>query len=382
MRVLYVAPRYHTNQIPIMEGWKKNGHEVCFLTRLEGTIEDYSVIKPVKVPFSKISNFFTKVYVKMHPENDIAYDIRLIYGFPKLSELKKAILGFKPDLVILRDKTVYCIMCYLVCKRHKIKAITYNQSPLYVPEEELRRDKRHKLVDGLMPKKRYTPVISNGHSRVNKIKDPNGYFVPFVGKLNCKAGDRKYFADGKINILEVGRYETRKNHFLMIDAFEKIYKEYPDARLTIVGTLDGKFQEEYYDKLVKYIAGKELTRVVTLKNNLQFAEMDELYRKSDLYVLPSTNEPAAISILEAMGYSIPVICSTANGTSDYVEEDVCGDVFKDGDVNGLTESIKKIVSDKDKLVHMGEAAYRICSEKYQFENYYEALMKAVGNRQK
>lgn len=378
MRVMYVAPRYHTNQIPIMEGWKENGHEVCFLTRLEGTIEDYGVIKPIKVPFSKLSNFFTRLYVKMHPKNDIAYDIRLIYGFPKLSELRKAILGFKPDLVILRDKTVYCIMCYLICKHHGIKAITYNQSPLYVPETELKRNWKHKLVDGLMPKRRYTPVVTNGHSKVNKVKDPNGYFVPFVGKLYCESSNRQYFTGNRINILEVGRYEARKNHFLMVDAFDRIYHEFPNARLTIVGTLDGKFQEEYYDKLVKYISDKKLTEVITLRSNLQFAKMEELYLKSDLYVLPSTNEPAAISILEAMGYSIPVICSTANGTSDYVEEGICGQVFQDGDVEGLTECMRKIVDDRDRLVHMGEEAYRICREKYQFENYYDALMKAVN----
>ena len=30
MRFLYVAPRYHTNQVPIIRGLKRKGHEVCF----------------------------------------------------------------------------------------------------------------------------------------------------------------------------------------------------------------------------------------------------------------------------------------------------------------------------------------------------------------
>ena len=40
MRFLYVAPRYHTNQVPIIRGLKRKGHEVCFLSQYAGKVED------------------------------------------------------------------------------------------------------------------------------------------------------------------------------------------------------------------------------------------------------------------------------------------------------------------------------------------------------
>ena len=40
MRVLYVAPRFHTNQIPIIRGWVKNGDQVLFISQFSGAVED------------------------------------------------------------------------------------------------------------------------------------------------------------------------------------------------------------------------------------------------------------------------------------------------------------------------------------------------------
>ncbi len=374
---MYIFPRYHTNYIPIMEGWLKQGDEVCVLTRLKGTIEDYSVITPEEVPFSKFSELLTKVYVKLHPENDIAYDIRLIYGFPNIAALKKKIKEFNPDLVILREKSLYCIICNQICRRLKIKTVTYNQSPLFASKDELRRNFKHKIVDGLMPQKRYTPVVTKNHCRKDKEMDPNAFFAPFVGKLMCSPEKKKYFFEENINILEIGRYEKRKNHFLMIDAFEEILKKYKNIKLTIVGTLDGKFQEDYYTELLNYIKSKKIQEFVTLKYNLQWTQMHEEYMKADLYILPSTNEPAAVSIVEAMGYSIPVICSSGNGTSDYIDEGIDGYVFKDNDLKDLVKCIDRIVSDKNVLIDMGASSYKMCAEKYQFSNYYNALMLNV-----
>ena len=62
MRVLYVAPRYHTNQIPVMKGWQAGGHEVVFISQFAGTPEDYTVLKPIILGYSRIFECFIKGY--------------------------------------------------------------------------------------------------------------------------------------------------------------------------------------------------------------------------------------------------------------------------------------------------------------------------------
>ena len=59
LRVMYIAPRLHPNQNPILEGWIRGGDEVCFLSRTEGAIEDHPVLEPILLGtsrFHKIKN--------------------------------------------------------------------------------------------------------------------------------------------------------------------------------------------------------------------------------------------------------------------------------------------------------------------------------------
>lgn len=63
MKFLYVAPRYHTNQIPIMEGLKGQGHQVSFFSHYAGKIEDYSCLTPEIIGYSPVFLLVNKLYV-------------------------------------------------------------------------------------------------------------------------------------------------------------------------------------------------------------------------------------------------------------------------------------------------------------------------------
>lgn len=377
MKVMYIAPRYHTNQIPIVKGWIEHGDEVCFVSRCSGPIEDYSTLRPIEVPYSKLSNAITNIYMFFNKNNPYAADFSLKSGFPNINKIKKVITSFEPDLVILREKSVYSMICAIICKKNSIKAVTYNQSPLYDFPEKFDRDFKHRLIDNLMPKKRLTPVRVSDYNYFGKVADDNAFFAPFICELRCTPMEKKYFLNGNINILDVGRFEKRKNHLLMLDAFSKILKEYGNVKLTIVGEVSDKFHEEYLGEVRKYIHELSLKDYVKIYTNQDVNKMEGFYSEADLYVLPSSDEPAAVSILEAFGWSLPVICSTTNGTADYVKEGQNGYVFESGDVESLKKAIIKVIKNKEKLVEMGERSYIIASQEYQFCNYYDALMNNV-----
>ena len=47
MKVMYIAPRFHTNQSAVVKGWIERGDEVTFISYYTAIIEDYSYIKPI-----------------------------------------------------------------------------------------------------------------------------------------------------------------------------------------------------------------------------------------------------------------------------------------------------------------------------------------------
>lgn len=377
MRFLYVAPRYHTNQIPIMKGLKEQGHTVAFFSHYAGKIEDYSYIKPEIIGYSWLFQLFDFFYVKvLHKNNPKVADKKLLRGFPSVYKLSRKIKEFNPDLVIIRERSVYSMVTYAVCRYRRIPSILYNQSPVY---GEVKNDAAHKLVKKLTPKVRMTPVM--GTETEKNVKEPGTFFVPFVMEPMVAPEEKRYCVNHQIHIFTVGKYEKRKNLLMMAEIIKQL-AEKCDVYLTIAGECSTEFHKEYYSKLSEYIESSRLQDRIVLLKNLSREEMNKEYEKTDLFVLPSTLEPASISQLEAMAFSVPVICSDTNGSACYVKNNHNGFLFKDNDKESLSKAIVKIIDNQKTIVRMGRNSYTDIKEKYQFENYYAGIRECIHYLQK
>ena len=373
MKFLYVAPRYHTNQIPVMKGLGERGHSVFFFSHYAGKIEDYSQVVPEIIGYSQVFKLIDCLYVKVLRRKDpLACDWKLLHGFPPVFRIRHRMKELKPDLVIIRERSVYSIVTYLICVELGLKAVLYDQSPLY---RELKTDMAHRLVRKLTPKVRMTPVM--GVAEEGKVREENSFFVPFVMELFCAPENRDYCPDEKIRIFTVGKYEERKNLLMMTQTVGKLSDLY-NIHLTIAGECSNEFHREYYERLCRYIEEEGLGDRITLLQNLSREEMWDRYGETDLFVIPSTREPASISQLEAMAFSIPVICSDTNGSACYVQDGHNGCLFRDNDPESLGEAVERMVRAPLELVRMGKNAYGDVREKYQIENYFKGIMECMS----
>lgn len=399
MKVLYMSHRYHTNQTAIMKGWIENGHEVRFLSQYAGKVEDYTYIRPVVVGYSPLFRVFDYLYVHCLKRKDpAAIDMKLKCGIPPLLKIAKYIKEFKPDVAILRERSMYTICMCIICKHYHIPTILYNQDPVW--ERPKKMDLAHKIVWKLTPEYRITPVnlsgtalqesagkeirdgiggddiVENDIVRDDMVKDDKAYWAPFVMEPQVPPEEKTYFAKNRINIFCIGKYQERKNHQMMIEAVEELLPRY-DLQLTIAGEISNSFHEEYYRKVSGYVKEHGLEDRVTFLSNLKKEDVAKEYRKADVYVLPSTGEPAAVSPLEAMAYSVPAICGTGNGTAGYIAYGRTGYVFEDNNKEDLKNKLEKIICDRGNLVRMGAEAYRHVKENFQFSNYYEQVEKIL-----
>lgn len=132
MKVLYMSHRYHTNQTTIMKGWKENGHEVLFLSQYAGKVEDYTWVQPVVMGYAALFRAFDYLYVHFLKRKDpFAIDMKLKFGIPPLFKIAKKIKEFKPDIAILRERSIYTICMYAICRHYHIPTILYNLSPVW-----------------------------------------------------------------------------------------------------------------------------------------------------------------------------------------------------------------------------------------------------------
>lgn len=358
-----------------MKGWKENGHEVRFLSQYAGKVEDYTYVKPIVVGYSAVFRAFDHFYVHFLKRNDpSAIDMKLKFGIPPLLRIAKYIKEFNPNVAILRERSIYTICMYAICRFYHIPAILYSMSPVW--DKPKKMDLAHKIVWKLTPEYRITPTNLVGIDFTGLVKDKKGYWAPYLMEPQITPEEKTYFAGDRINIFCVGKYQERKNHQMMIEAVEELLPKY-NLHLTIAGEVSSPFHEAYFQKVSGYVREHNLETTVTFLVNLNREAVAEEYRKADVYVLPSTGEPAAVTPLEAMAYCVPAVSGTDNGTASYIDNGNTGYVFEDNNKEDLKDKLEKIICDRENLVRMGAACYHHVKENFQFRNYYGQIEKIM-----
>lgn len=377
MNVLYVAPRYHTNQVPIMRGWLKNGHNVMFISQLLGTGEDHRDIEPIILGYSKLFDFIFNILNKLQHRTDVdaKFYISSKAGFPPYFKLKKMIREFKPDVVILRERSLYNIVTYHICKKLQIPAILYNQSPAW----EKKRGKTTllwKLVRELSPKYRMT--VSLGEEGPDMIRDPHTYYVSFVMEPHVQPEEKIYCKDGIIHFLFVARFVEWKNHMVLLPAFKNLVQKGYPIHLTTVGQIGSEADQKFYESVVQYLKDNKLEEHVILIKNAGRDKVFAEYKKADVFLLPS-KEPISVSQLEAMSCSLPVICSNLPGKATYVKDRLNGYLVEVNDQNDLQDKMEKMILDQDRLKEMGQKSLELVMQNASFQNYYDSILRIIDD---
>ena len=118
---------------------------------------------------------------------------------------------------------------------------------------------------------------------------------------------KEAFAQGKqLNpYLNVGTIEPRKNHVLLVDAFEEVWKRHPDAKLCIVGRVGW-----LCEKLITRIRRHPLyNRSLFMFNDLSDTELDYCYQRAKAFIFPSHAEGFGLPVVEALQHGLRVMVS-------------------------------------------------------------------------
>lgn len=93
---------------------------------------------------------------------------------------------------------------------------------------------------------------------------------------------------------------------------------------------------------------------------------------SDVFVLSSNWEGVPLTLLEAMGYGTPVVCTAVGGIPDVIEHGVSGLLVPSGEVDCLVQSIFKIFTNN--LF----ASSLACNAQKKFKQFYSITNTANG----
>lgn len=251
-------------------------------------------------------------------------------------QLRAAVKEFDPDVVHTHlNSMLYMLPFY---RRHQVKLHTVHtlaQKEHYGLQKLVNFIAFHLL--GVVPvgiSDTVADTIAQTH-RINRRSIP----VVYNG-VDCKRYAKPKVKTDTFNFVTVGTIYDVKNFPFLVECFAELYKQHPEARLTIVGNGAKR------GVLMQKIAALGLDNIVTITGTV--GNVEDYLAAADVYVASSLFEGLPLSILEAMAAGLPVISTNVGGVPDIVRNGENGLLIPLGDKASYIAALTELTENAEK----------------------------------
>ena len=183
----------------------------------------------------------------------------------------------------------------------------------------------------------------------------NGVFIP--------EENTNIFTNDQINITIVSRLVSHKNIKKIIRAISDLND--PLIYLNIIG--DGP----ELNQLQKISLESNNKDTIIFHGKLNRDEIDHIFLNSDIYIQASNYEGLPHSLLEAMSYGIPVLCTPVGECKEILGNEDRGYILDlPVSKNNIKSKISQIIGEKDIANKKGERGKDFINEKYNLTNSF------------
>lgn len=247
--------------------------------------------------------------------------------------------------VIIESKYILCISQYIK------NSILDEHSPLHLPDAT-----KAKILYNSIDTKKFYPFDENE-------------------KKKC----RKEFGlteDDKVIVFS-GRIDQEKGIYELLTAMS--YIKTKKVRLLVVGSsFYGMKIKTAFENRITDIA-KQLDNQVVFTGFIAYEDMPKAYNAADIAVLPSMwNEPAGLTIIEAMACGKPVITTQSGGIPEYANTECAILVERNEEVaTTLAEKIDDLFENEQAAHTLGENARRHVVQNFDSSRYLSKMLELL-----
>ncbi len=167
-----------------------------------------------------------------------------------------------------------------------------------------------------------------------------------------------------LQFLTVGRLSDQKGTDLLLPAIEKFNSKFPknDFRFVFVGS-------GTYDSLAEEYAKRN--KNIFFKGFVDDSVLIKIYQTSDIFLLPSREEPFGLVLIEAWASGLPILATKTEGPLDMLKNGKNGWFIYEISVDGILKSledIKQLYDNDHNFSVKLEIASRQSGREYSIEN--------------
>jgi glycosyltransferase involved in cell wall biosynthesis len=164
-------------------------------------------------------------------------------------------------------------------------------------------------------------------------------------------------------IIWVGLDWERKGGDLLLQAFAHLRREFPEARLLMVGA--GKRDRQENVEFLPPVYDRD--------------SLADLYRRAAIFVHPARHEPYGLVVQEAMAFGLPCVVSDVGALPTIVADGVSGLVTPVGDAKALVAAMSSLLRDKRFRAQLGGNGRRRAEQEFTWDAVAARMVGSVGS---
>lgn len=159
---------------------------------------------------------------------------------------------------------------------------------------------------------------------------------------------------------------------MLVEAFLAAAARLPSLRLLLLG---GGSREK---AILGRISEANMDDRVHRPGSIPLDRLPEFYRAADVYVSASRSDGSSVSLLEALACGIPALVSDIPGNREWIEPEVQGWLFRDGDGAALRAAMTAVHERRDDLVRLGLEARQRAETRADWKANFPSLLRAYS----
>ena len=339
----------------------------------------------------------------------LVYKYGIWWSVNPLPEIKKVLKDFQPDVIHLQTAETIALAVMWYVKKYQVPLVSTGHAypdnvtdqlkilkPKFIKKAsnamlraymasflkhaEYATMPTEMAIEDLIPKNRK-------HFKVTVEALSNGVDLSeFYPKKPDVRVLKKYRLDNdKRKLLYIGRVDPEKSIDKVIRAFFELLK--------LSGSKAEKFELVIVGDGTDLANLKKLVRDLGIESRVRFLgrvmppELIEIYRAGEMFVTASETETQGIVLIEAAAVGLPLVAVDAGAVSELCRNKLNGELCQPGDISGMAEAMRRIVSDA-KLAKKYQMASIEIAKKHdlkrtiaRFEEIYKQaiILKRVGD---
>lgn len=187
---------------------------------------------------------------------------------------------------------------------------------------------------------------------------PNVQVVGIPATIALPADLERQLDSPKFSVLFVGRLIPVKNLNVWMQVAATVAATNSAVQFDVVG--DGPLRDE-----LKALAEQlGIAERVRFRGFLSYDQLPPVYASSAAFLITSQSEGLPRVVMEASFHGVPVVGPRIAGVEDIVENGESGFLHDSGDIEGMAESVLRLLSDDELRRRMGRAGYESVKSRF------------------